>query len=365
MDTDIKQWIYDNAIRRGDNNIATRHLQPTSRSLYEFDNMFQTGSRNFVLPKGSEIRCYGCDKIVKKTHGNYIFSCIKCGKMFEKYRYFYTSQKDKIAVVTGARTKLGHQICLKLLRAGATVIGTTRYPEKAVSIYKSYPDFPVWSSRLSIHALDFDIDNMNKSILNFIEGLAIERVDILVNCAAQTIRSREKNVADIPSQSDTNRYGDPKYTTETEINSWNMKIGDYTQHEMEELFRINSVGPVLLTQALMPLLQKAKKPYLINVHAKEGLFDVCKTESHIHTNMSKASLAMFTRCMARARSRNKVSVHGCDPGWISIDEYDLGESPWIVPPLDEIDGAARILFPLWKNLNSCPKTRRHFDILTY
>ena len=61
----------------------------------------------------------------------------------------------------------------------------------------------------------------------------------------------------------------------------------------------------------------------------------------------------------------KFCIHGTDPGWISVDEYYEETRPWIVPPLDEIDGASRILYPLFAQLSSCRKTRRHFMTLTY
>jgi hypothetical protein len=62
----------------------------------------------------------------------------------------------------------------------------------------------------------------------------------------------------------------------------------------------------------------------------------------------------------------KVYFHGCDPGWISVDEYYENDRPWIVPPLDEIDGAARVLFPIMNKVKgSFMKTRRHFDQFTY
>ena len=37
-----------------------------------------------------------------------------------------------VCVVTGGRVRIGYQICLKLLRAGATVIATSRWPHDTV-----------------------------------------------------------------------------------------------------------------------------------------------------------------------------------------------------------------------------------------
>lgn len=148
-------------------------------------------------------------------------------------------------------------------------------------------------------------------------------------------------------------------------------LQDMDQQEMEEVYRINAVAPCLIIQGLLSLLQKSNvNPYIINVHAREGLFEVQKDDRHLHTNMAKAGLAMLTKCLSGAElktvSGKGFRIHGCDPGWISVDEYYEAGRPWKVPPLDEVDGAARILFPVLKQLpGSFVKTRRHFFDLAY
>ena len=66
--------------------------------------------------------------------------------------------------------------------------------------------------------------------------------------------------------------------------------------------------------------------------------------------MAKAGLAMLTLCLTKSDLKTEngksFSIHGCDPGWISVDEYYEDSKPWDIPPLDERDGAARILYPL-------------------
>ena len=79
--------------------------------------------------------CYGCNNLTDRFHGNYVYSCVRCGSIFQENRYLLTPQVGKVAVVTGARTKLGYQVCLTLLRAGAVVIGTTRFVDKARKTY--------------------------------------------------------------------------------------------------------------------------------------------------------------------------------------------------------------------------------------
>jgi NAD(P)-dependent dehydrogenase (short-subunit alcohol dehydrogenase family) len=364
---EIVTYIYDQALAKKTNNCVTRHQCLDSKNLDEFDKVENTEENLILLPR--EISCYGCNKIINKVHGNYVYSCVKCGRKFQKFRYFSTPQTNKVAIVTGARTKLGHQICLKLLRAGAIVFGTTRFPEKAQQIFELYHDYPMWKDKLFLYALDMDAENMEEIFLKFRDFVAVKfsKIDILVHCAAQTIRHREKMTNEQREQcKEKNRYGDRKFVEKGAVNSWNMLLPDIIQKEMEELFRINSIAPVLLTKTFLDLLKQSDHAFIINVHAKEGLFDTHKTANHMHTNMAKSALCMFTRVLIEHNyvsntTGKKFSIHGCDPGWISVDEYELKGSPWITPPLDEIDGAARILYPLFMNRSSNPKTRRHFE----
>lgn len=255
-------------------------------------------------------------------------------------------------------------IVIKLLDAGATVIGTTRYPRKASKIYEKYDKYNEWKNRLIIYHENFDLDTrqLDKKISKLYKFIDVNFgcLDVFINCAAQTIRVREKKKYNYVS--DKNRYNDPKFVKNNYINSWNMRLGDFNQKEMEEVYRINAVAPTLMFKSKV-------SPYIINVHAREGLFEVGKGSSHLHTNMAKSGLGMLTKCIANENYKTlegeKIKIHGCDPGWISIDEYYEKNRPWIIPPLDEIDGASRILFPLFGSLKSCQKTRRHFVKFTY
>lgn len=358
------------ALARKSNNCVTRHQCLTSLELDAMDK--EEDIRPKALRSKVEGRCYGCGRATRSWHGNYVFSCLSCGKLFQRNRYLSSSQEGKVALVTGARTKLGHQVCLKLLRAGALVIGTTRRPDKALELYAQYPDFANWVGRLYVFPLDLDSPNLRDSFDALRDWImhvtGITKLDILINCAAQTIRSRDRMPAEEREQiTEKNRYGDSKYAPIAR-SSWDLTLELLEQREMEELFRINAIAPVLLTQAFLDLLERSERAYIINVHAKEGLFLTHKTTYHMHTNMAKAAMAMFTRTLVEHKYRSKVdpgnpfSIHGCDPGWISIDEYGEHQCPWLSPPIDERDGAARILYPVFKGIQaSKPLTRKHFE----
>ena len=78
---------------------------------------------------------------------------------------------------------------------------------------------------------------------------------------------------------------------------------------------------------------------------------------------------MLTKCLTvynfTTKYGKKFRIHGCCPGFISVDEYYESNRTWIVPPLDEVDGASRVLHPLFMNMNSNQKTRRHYDQFAY
>lgn len=361
-----------------ENNLVNRYQQRGCMELFCFERAHPVpSSKSFSLPKGYYRRCYGCGRNVTRMHANYIFSCLDCGRLFQENRHFSTPQHGKVAVVIGARTKLGHQVVLKLLLAGATVIATTRYPDKMRALFDSYPEDTFSRDRLWIYpgGLDLDCSDLASKAAVFAtwirEECKLSCVDIYVHCAAQTIRCREKRLATATAAQQTtgtNKYGDPKFVASTMTNSWQMKLPDLVQDEMEEILRVNVVAPTLLIQTLLPLFQACKKsPYIINVHAREGLLSVKKTPYHMHTNFGKSGLHMLTKCLIahefHTKSGAPFRIHGCCPGFISIDEYFEDSRPWIVPPLDEVDGAARVLFPLFQGYKSEWKTRRHFHQL--
>ena len=351
------------------NTVINRNKCIGCNELYEYDKNTKLSDQKIILKKNERFKCYGCNKYVRRSHGVYLFSCVKCGELNQKYRHFTSDLTGRVSFVSGIRTKLGHQICLKLLRAGSKVIGTTRYPEIAIEIYKKYSDYEIWSCNLSIWSEPFDMNNSNiKSdtdrLKEFIKN-SYGKLDILINCAAQTIRNKEKNV-NTDNKTELNRYGDHKYLDNKYENSWCLTLDNVVQNEMEEIFRVNSIAPVILFQSFKELLELSEyNPHIVNVHSREGIFNISKSKFHPHLNMGKAALAMFTKMLISSKYKTTCGkqfyIHGCDPGWISVDEYYQTNSPWIVPPLDEIDGASRIVYPIFANSLSCSKTIRHYN----
>jgi NAD(P)-dependent dehydrogenase (short-subunit alcohol dehydrogenase family) len=355
----LRESIYNFYKNSKYNNCVTRQTQKTVYDLYKFEKEVKLEKHKFKNKNNNlRLRCYGCGEYTRKIHKNYVFSCIECGSTFQMYRHLSKNLDDKVALVVGGRTKLGHQVTLKLLKAGAKVFITTIESEKATKLFYEYSGHPdINMNNLVVLKLDLGTDNIDKDTKKIAKTIG-HKLDILVFVAAQTIRFQEKTYKNwiinwLNRNIPKNRYGD---------------VG---QKEMEEIMRFNAVAPTILMQNMIPLMKNSEGlPYIINVHEREGLFQVKENGIHIHTNIGKACIAMLTKCLVESNLKTnkgeQFSIHGCDPGWISVDEYYEDDRPWNVPPLDEVDGAARILFPIFNNIiYSDSRTRRHFKILTY
>jgi hypothetical protein len=140
-----------------------------------------------VLPKLRS--CYSCKVRFRNMHHFYDQLCPNCAPLNYAKRHQTADMSNKVAVVTGSRVKIGYQVCLKLLRAGATVVATTRFPNNAVAAYRNEKDFHVWKERLHVYGLDLrDVTGLEA----FTHYLKIKYghcgIDVLINNACQTVR---------------------------------------------------------------------------------------------------------------------------------------------------------------------------------
>jgi hypothetical protein len=131
--------------------------------------------------------CYTCKVKFRKLHHFYDRLCPSCAELNYKKRLQNADLRGHIAIVTGARVKIGYEITLKLLRSGATVVATTRFPKDAAFRYAKEKDFDVWKDRLQIYGMDFRDLGVIDMFMDHIEE-TFGSLDILVNNATQTIR---------------------------------------------------------------------------------------------------------------------------------------------------------------------------------
>jgi len=82
-----------------------------------------------------------------------------------------------------------------------------------------------------------------------------------------------------------------------------------------------------------------------------------KTTRHPHTNMAKAALNMMTRTAAADYHADGIHMNSVDTGWVTDeDPFEIANRKRVEqrfhPPLDIIDGAARIVDPIIDGFNT-------------
>ena len=143
-------------------------------------------------------------------------------------------------------------------------------------------------------------------------------------------------------------------------NSWRLLLHEVSSVELLETQLVNAVAPFVLNGRLKPLMERTpgRQKHIVNVSAVEGQFyRRFKTTRHPHTNMAKAALNMMTRTSATDYHASGIHMNAVDTGWVSdedpvaITEQKRAEHRFH-PPLDIVDGAARIVDPIISGYNT-------------
>ena len=390
--------------------------------------------------------CYVCKQAFTRLHHFYDALCPECAELNYAKRFQSAPLPGRVGLVTGARVKIGYQTALKMLRAGARVIATTRFPHDAAGRYAAEPDFAEWRDRLHVHGLDLRHSPSVEIFARYVER-SFPRLDVLVNNACQTVRRppgfyahllenesrpgaglpaevrgllashetlkaallgsgldsrhRDASIQDltprppadptglvtfagprggvgITASSDLSqvRYAYDDATLRADLfpdghrdadlqqvdlrrdNSWRMAMADVPTPEMLEVQLVNAVAPFILCARLKPLMMREPTGdrHIVNVSAMEGVFSRGpKTDKHPHTNMAKAALNMMTLTAARDYVKHGIHMNAVDTGWVTDEDPAVHadrkrEELDFQPPLDVVDGAARVCDPFFSGL---------------
>jgi len=332
--------------------------------------------------------CYVCKALYTVVDTFYHLLCPACAAKNHAWRIRRTDLTGRRALVTGGRIKIGHQVALKFLRDGAGVIVTSRFPYDAIRRFASAPDFAEWRDRLRVVPLD--LLNL-PAVERFAEHLLAteSHLDLLINNAAQTVRrppeyhaalqAAEAQLAlangmsqlllapksealfpiSVPEPFAMEFDGEPLDLRAR--NSWVLGACEIETTELLETHLVGAFAPFILTTRLRPLLGRSPftERFIVNVSAMEGQFGRRnKTERHPHTNMAKAALNMLTRTSAADFVRDAIYMNSVDTGWITNENPRFAKreqrASGFVPPLDVIDGAARIYAPIVSGIEDSP-----------
>ncbi len=384
-----------------------------------------------------EQHCYVCKQRYGIVHHFYDQLCAACAAYNYRKRAELADLAGRVALLTGGRVKIGYQAGIKLLRSGAHLVVTTRFPRDAAQRYANETDFAQWSHRLEIFGLDL---RHTPSVEAFCLHLMAthDRLDFIVNNACQTVRRPPdfyRHMMDIEraaingmSEQVRRLLGayegirgchllpdagvSPEATTATpdvlpralaqvagmmhaaelsqvallaeeradqaylfpegrldqdlqqvdlrDRNSWRLLMHEVPSVELLEVQLVNAIAPFLLNARLKPLMLRTpgRAKHIVNVSAVEGQFyRKFKTTRHPHTNMAKAALNMMTRTAAADYVNDGIHMNAVDTGWVTDEDPThiaarKVEEHRFHPPLDIVDGAARIVDPIIDGFNT-------------
>lgn len=333
-------------------------------------------------------RCYVCKEPYRLADAFYHRLCPACARENAERRSASTDLTGRRALLTGGRVKIGFQLALMLLRDGAELLVTTRFPRDARRRFEAAPGSARWLDRLTVLGVDL---RDPRQVLGLAESLRADGkpLDILVNNAAQTVRRPPESYAALirgetgllPSNAvlapgfSPMPAGEPSrgalalagvdeaglVPDPAPVNSWSVRVGELDAAEVLETQLVNALAPTLLCDRLLPLLLASPRSrrYIVNVTAVEGRFAARnKTSGHPHTNMAKAALNMLTRTSGPELAGRGVYMCSVDTGWIT-DENPLPKKARLAgdgfrTPLDVVDGAARVYDPIVRGERGAP-----------
>jgi NAD(P)-dependent dehydrogenase (short-subunit alcohol dehydrogenase family) len=183
---------------------------------------------------------------------------------------------------------------------------------------------------------------------NFTDGL-------LDSAALSQRRYLDEDFRDGEALFPRGRYDEDRQQVDLrEINSWRLRLHEVETPELLEVHLVNALAPYILNARLKPLMMQTagSHKHVVNVSAMEGQFyRAFKTEKHPHTNMAKAALNMMTRTSAPDFVKDGIHMNSVDTGWVTDEDPVVHASrkaeEGFSPPLDIIDGAARIVDPIF------------------
>jgi NAD(P)-dependent dehydrogenase (short-subunit alcohol dehydrogenase family) len=383
-------------------NNVKEHFNKEETYMYDIVGIRNTLtiSHQFCGLKHSFPICYTCGKkYVKHEILAYYAHCIDCTVKRRAYANIKANLNGFTGFITGARTKTGFVLALKILRSGGKVIGTTRYINFALHNYASEYDYNEWKHNLTLIRCDFtNISSMHKLLTK----LKTYQINAIFNNAFRSILPSEyyqNTVEQIESELNTSlhleqlehnvsnklikyeqhdMYGDLStlnvqhvisYKPSIEFNqfkdvkdvvhenSWDKKLEEVTPEEIVASVAVNQLVPTLIISTLKPYLIKPK--FIINVSSYEGQFNTKKNGRHVHSNMCKTAMDMLIRSMVDDEDKD-LRVFSINPGYVSgiCPQNDLYPIP-----LD--DAATQLCYPILMHYMGIPLDRTIVRIKNY
>lgn len=221
-----------------------------------------------------------------------------------RHTHAMNAKNSKYCLVTGANRGLGLEFVRQLLARGDRVVAACRQPGKATALNKLAGEYPG-----RVHVLPLDVAS-SRSIDALVRELSLldesALLDLLIN-GAGVLHSGER-------------------------------FGALAANNLEDSFRTNAMGPLLLSQALAPVL--ARGATVANISSQLGSIANLGSFGTPSYNISKAAQNMATALLGQALRDRDIVVLALHPGWV---QTDMGGSNATVTPGDSVAGLLRVI----------------------
>lgn len=186
-------------------------------------------------------------------------------------------------LVTGANRGLGLEFTRQLLARGERVIATARQTARAGALNQLAGDHPGYLTVLPLDSGDGgSINELAREL-----ALVTPTLDAVIANAGVLVRGE--------------------------------RFGEISEADLKQSFRVNALGPVLLTQALTPLLARGKRPRIVYLSSVLG--SIASRDSFYVPSycISKAALNMAMRVLSFALKEHGIIACTLHPGWVRTD----------------------------------------------
>ena len=214
---------------------------------------------------------------------------------FSLFGTAHAINKGETVLITGANRGLGLEFAKQYVKAGYKVYGTARKPESATDLKAT-----------GAEVLKLDVTS-EEDINALVKTLKGKKIDILINNAGYfgPVGIGEGKMADISS---------------------------VTRKEMTSCINVNTLGPLFVTQALLPNLKLSDTRRIINISTRSSMLSR-KSHGAIGYSVSKAGLNMVTVTMNHYLSKQGFIVISLAPGH---NKTDMGSDRGKLEPHESI-----------------------------
>jgi NAD(P)-dependent dehydrogenase (short-subunit alcohol dehydrogenase family) len=175
-------------------------------------------------------------------------------------------------LITGANRGIGLEFARQLAARGDRVVATCRNPEAAEEL-----------AGLPVEVAALDVSDA-ASVAQVATGLAKRPLDVLINCAGVGVRHRP--------------------------------LGEIDFDQVEHFYRVNAMGPLRLTEALLPALRRGERRLVANLTSRMGSIADNTSSGSYGYRASKAGLNAMTKSLAIDLADESFTCVVLHPGWV-------------------------------------------------